>query len=65
MTTHTHPEIQSDILEMSKAVTSEIGSSEERLRSDMYKIKDELSGRMDSLESDIKAIKDFLLPPKP
>ena len=65
MTTHTHPEIQSDILEMSEAVTSEIGSSEERLRSDMYKIKDELSGRMDSLESDIKAIKDFLLPPKP
>ena len=42
MTTHTHPEIQADILEMSKTTTSEIGDSEERLRADMYKIKDEL-----------------------
>ena len=93
MTTHTHPEIETQILELSKTTTSEIGDSEERLRADMYKIRDELksdivgletsvggleskmdsqSGRMDSLEGklndvqeDVKAIKDFLLPPKP
>jgi hypothetical protein len=79
MTTHTHPEIQADILELSKSIASEIGASENRLRADMYKIKDDLksdiagletrigglSARMGSLESDVKAIKDFLLPPKP
>ena len=79
MTTHTHPEIEAQILELSKTITSEIGASEDRLLSEMYKMKDELksdiagletsvaglSARMGSLESDVKAIKDFLLPPKP
>ena len=84
MATHPHPEIEAQILDLSKATTSEIGASEERLRADIYKIKDELksdiaglsgrmdsqSGRMDSLEGklndvqeDIKAIRDFLIPP--
>ena len=79
MTTHTHPEIQADILELSKALTSEIGASENRLLADIDKMKDELrsgiagletsvgglSARMGSLELVVKAIKDFLLPPKP
>ena len=79
MTTHTHPEIHADILERSKATASEIGDSEERLRVDIYKIRDELksdiagletsvgglSARMGSLELDVKAMKDVLLPPKP
>ena len=79
MTTHTHPEIQTDILELSKTIASEIGASENRLRADMDKMKDELksdiagletsvgglSTRMGSLELDVKAIKDVLLPPKP
>ena len=84
MATHPHPEIEAQILDLSKATTSEIGASENRLRADMYKIKDELksdiagletsvdglSSRMDSLEGklndvqeDIKAIRDFLMPP--
>ena len=77
MTTHTHPEIEAQILELSKNTTSEIGASEDRLRAEIHKIKDELksdiagletsvaglSARMGSLESDVKAIKDFLLPP--
>ena len=79
MTTHTHPKIQAEILELSKTITSEIGDSEERLRADMYKIRDELQSDIDGLEtsvgglqsdmkdlkSDVKAIKDFLLSPKP
>ena len=39
MTTHTHPEIQAEILELSKTITSEIGASENRLRADMDKIE--------------------------
>ena len=79
MTTHTHPEIEAQILELSKATASEIGGSEKRLRTDMYKIRDELKSDIAGLEtsvgglqsdvkdlkSDVKAIKDFLLPPKP
>ena len=42
MATHTHPEIQADILELSQTITSEIGALENRLRADMYKINDEL-----------------------
>ena len=60
MTTHTHPEILADILELSKTTTSEIGDSEERLRADIYKIRDELkfdiaelSSRMHSQETAI------------
>ena len=62
MTTHTHPEIQADILELSKTTTSEIGASENRLRADMYKIRDGLksdiaglASRMDSLEGRLLA----------
>ena len=62
MTTHTHPEIQSDILELSKSINSEIGASENRLRADIDKMKDELksdiaglSSRMDSLEGRLLA----------
>ena len=72
MTTHTHPEIEADILEMSKATASEIGDSEKRLRADIHKIRDDLKSDivglqsdMKDLKSDVKAIKDFLLPPKP
>jgi hypothetical protein len=61
MTTHTHPEIEAQILELSKTTTSEIGASEDRLLSEISKIKDEL----ESVHEDVKAIKDFLLPPKP
>ena len=56
MTTHTHPEIQADILELSKTTTSEIGDSEERLRADMYKIRDELKSDIAGLQSDIRLI---------
>ena len=48
MVTHSHPEIHSDIEELSKATTSEIGASEERLRAS-------LSGQMDSLEGRLLA----------
>ena len=72
MTTHTHPEIEADILEMSKATASEIGASEKRLRADIHKIRDELKSDivglqsdMTDLKSDVEEIKDFLLPPKP
>ena len=82
MTTHTHPEILEEI----QAIDTHIAATEDRLRADMYKIKDELksdiaglgarvggletsvgglSARMGSLGSDVKAIKDFLLPPTP
>ena len=75
MTTHTHPEILEEI----QAIDTHIAATEDRLLSEMYKIKDELksdiagletsvaglSARMGSLESDVKAIKDFLMPPKP
>ena len=96
MTTHTHLEILEEI----QTIDTHIAATEDRLLSEMYKIKDELksdiaglsslmhsqetaiggleskmdsqSGRMDSLEGklndvqeDVKAIKDFLLPPKP
>jgi polyhydroxyalkanoate synthesis regulator phasin len=72
MTTHTHPEIHADILELSKSISSEIGDSEERLRADMHKMQDKLESDiaglqsdMKDLKSDVKTIKDFLLPPKP
>ena len=72
MTTHTHLDIKQDILELTKATASEIGDSEKRLRTDMYKIRDELKSDIAGLETsvgglkaDVKAIKDFLLPPKP
>ena len=79
MTTHTHPEIHADILERSKAIASDIGDSEERLRADIHKMKCELKSDIAGLEtsvgglrkdvkdlkSDVKAIKDLLLPPKP
>ena len=57
MTTHTHPEIQADILELSKTTTSEIGASENRLRADMYKIRDELKSDIVGLQSDMKGLK--------
>ena len=53
MTTHTYPEIHADILEQSKAITSEIGASEDRLLSEMYKIKDELKSDIAGLETGI------------
>ena len=56
MTTHTHPEIQADILERSKATASEIGDSEERLRVDMYKIRDELKSDIAGLQSDMRRV---------
>ena len=68
MTTHAHTEIEAQILELSKTITSEIGASEDRLLSEMYKIKDELKSVHEdgkALKEDVKAIKDFLLTPKP
>ena len=66
MTTHTHPEILEEI----QAIGTHIAATEDRLRADMYKIKDELKSdiagletSVGRLESDVKAIKDFLLPP--
>ena len=56
MTTHTHPEIQTDILELSKSITSEIGDSEERLRADMHKIKDEWKSDIAGLQSDMRRV---------
>ena len=68
MTTHTHPEILEEI----QAIDTHIAATEDRLRADMYKIKDELKSDivglqsdMKDLKSDVKAIKDSLLPPKP
>ena len=58
MTTHTHPEILEEI----QAIDTHIAATEDRLRVDMYKIKDELksdivdlSSRMDSLEGRLLA----------
>ena len=53
MTTHTHPEIHADILERSKATASEIGDSEERLRVDIYKIRDELKSDIAGLQTSV------------
>ena len=53
MTTHTHPEIEADVLERSKATASEIGDSENRLRTDMYKIRDELKSDIAGLETSV------------
>ena len=68
MTTHTHPEILEEI----QAIGTHIAATEDRLRADMYNIKDELQSDvknlqsdMKDLKSDVKAIKDSLLPPKP
>ena len=75
MTTHTHPEILEEI----QALGTHIAATEDRLISEMYKMKDELKSDIAGLEtsvgglqsdvkdlkSDVKAIKDFLLPPKP
>ena len=56
MTTHTHPEIEAQILELSEATTSEIGDSEKRLRADMYTIRDELKSDIAGLQSDIAGL---------
>ena len=53
MTTHPHPEIQADILERSKAIASEIGDSENRLRADIHKIRDELKSDIAGLETSV------------
>ena len=57
MTTHTHPEIHADIQELSQTTTSEIGASENRLRADMYGIRDELKSDIEGLQSDVKDMK--------
>ena len=56
MTIHTHPEIQSDILELSKSISSEIGASENRLRADIDKMKDELKSDIAGLQFDMRRV---------
>ena len=56
MTIHKHPEIEADNLELSKTITSEIGASENRLRADMDKMKDELKSDIAGLQSDMRRV---------
>ena len=49
MTTHTHPEILEEI----QAIDTHIAATEDRLLSEMYKIKDELKSDIAGLETSV------------
>ena len=67
-TTHTHPELVAQIEQVHKDLTSEIGASEDRVLSELAKVKSELKSDMAELKSDmaglqadVKEIKAYLL----
>ena len=56
MTTHKHPELESEILEVSQSLTSETGASEDRLLAAMAELKDELKSDIAGLETSIAGL---------
>ena len=67
MTTHTHPEIASQIEQVNKNLLSEIGGSEDRVLAELAKVKTELKGDIAEVKSGIASIAKslgVLLPPE-
>ena len=67
MTTHTHPEIVSQIEQVNKGLSSETGLSEDRVLAALAKVKTELKGDIAEVKSDIASIAmslGVILPPK-
>ena len=67
MTTHTHPEIVSQIEQVNKDLSSETGCSEDRVLAALAEVKTALKGDIAEVKSDIASIAKALgviLPPK-
>lgn len=74
MTTHTHPEIASQIEQVNKDLSSETGCSEDRVLAALANVKTELKGDIAEVKSDIAEVKSdiasiakslgVILPPK-
>ena len=67
MTTHTHPEIASQIEQVNKDLSSETGCSEDRVLAALANVKTELKGDIAEVKPDIASIAKSLgviLPPK-
>ena len=56
MTIHKHPELESDILELSRAISSEHGASEDKLLAAIAELKDGLKSDIAGLETSIAGL---------